>query len=121
MSGSIYVGHAHTTDLAPLTAEDAEFEAVEGELTMLVHELRNTAGPDGRVWAAIVTIEPVTIHYIFKGHETIHVLEGEVSITVEGETTLDLGPGDVASFTKGTSSVWVVKSRLRELFVLSGV
>lgn len=102
-----------------MTAADAEFEAVEGELNMHFQELRDTAGPAGSVWAGLVTIDPVTIEYTFKGHETIHVLDGEVSITVEGET-VDLFPGDVASFTKGARSTWVVKSRLREFFVLTG-
>lgn len=117
---SVFVANAHTTDFVALTAQDAEFEAVEGELIMRVHELRNTVGPEGSVWAGVVTIEPVTIHYTFKGHETIHVLEGEVSITVDDERTVHLGPGDVASFAKGARSTWVVKTHFREFFVLTG-
>lgn len=117
---AVFTANVRTTDLVPLTAEDAEFEAVEGDLVMHVHELRNTAGPSGSVWAGIVTIEPVTIYYTFTGHETIHVLEGEVSITVDGEHTVDLRPGDVASFRKGARSTWVVKTPLREFFVLTG-
>ena len=119
-TASVYIADVHTTDLMPVTAQDAEFEAVDGELTMRVHELRNTIGPDGSVWAGIATIEPVTIHYTFKGDETIHVLEGEVSITVDDERTIDLKAGDVASFEKGTRSTWVVTKRLREFFVLTG-
>ncbi len=119
-TGSVFVANAHTRDFVPLTAEEAEFDAVEGELTMRVHELRNTTGPDGSVWAAIVTIEPVTIYYTFKGDETIHVLEGEVSVTVDDDRTVDLRAGDVASFKKGARSKWVVKTPFREFFVLTG-
>ncbi|MEA2247203.1 MAG: hypothetical protein QOH46_1732, partial [Solirubrobacteraceae bacterium] len=32
---------------------------------------------------------------------------------------IELGPGDVASFRKGDSAVWDIKSPLREFFVLS--
>jgi uncharacterized cupin superfamily protein len=117
---SFFTGNVRGTDFVRLTAEDAEFEAVEGELDMRFLELRNTTGPDGSVWAGIVTIEPVTIHYTFKGHETIHVLEGEVSIAVDGRTPLDLRAGDVASFIKGSRSTWEIKSALREFFVLTG-
>lgn len=121
MSGSVFTGRFDAAAARPLTAEDAEFDAVEGELRMSFVELRDTSGPDGSVWAGIVTIDPVTIHYTFKGHETIHVIDGEVSITVDGETTVDLRPGDVASFVKGARSTWEVKSTLREFFVLTGV
>lgn len=116
----MYVGRIGQGDTVPLTAEQAEFDSVEGELDMRFQELRDTAGPDGSVWAGVITIEPVTIHYTFQGHETIHILDGEVSITVHGECTLDLRAGDIASFTKGSRSTWVVKSTLRELFVLTG-
>jgi uncharacterized cupin superfamily protein len=117
---SVFVADSRTTDFVALTAQDAEFDAVEGELIMHVHELRNTVGPGGSVWAGVVTIEPVTIHYTFKGDETIHVLDGEVSITVNDETTVDLKAGDVASFAKGARSTWVVKTHFREFFVLTG-
>ncbi|MEI2701446.1 MAG: cupin domain-containing protein [Baekduia sp.] len=114
---SVFVG---ARDAVSLTAEQAEIERVEGELNMRFEQLRDTSGPDGSVWAGLVTIDPVTIHYTFKGHETIHVIDGEVSITVDG-ATIDLRAGDVASFAKGARSVWVVKSTLREFFVLTGV
>lgn len=117
---SVFVASVHANEFVPLTADEAEIEAVEGRLVMQVHELRDTPGPDGSVWAGIVTIEPVTIHYTFKGHETIHVLEGEVSITVDEDRTVDLRAGDVASFRKGARSKWVVKTPLRELFILTG-
>lgn len=118
---AVYVGRIGDGQTVPLTAEQAEFDSVEGELDMRFQELRDSHGPDGSVWAGVVTIEPVTIHYTFQGHETIHILDGEVSITVEGERTVDLQAGDVASFTKGSRSKWVVKSTLREFFVLTGV
>jgi uncharacterized cupin superfamily protein len=116
----VFTGRVDGGETVPLTAEQAQFDAVDGELDMRFAELRDTNGPGGSVWAGVVTIEPVTIHYTFKGDETIHVLDGEVSITVNGERTVELGPGDVASFAKGARSTWVVRSTLREFFVLTG-
>jgi len=116
----VFTGNIDSGEAVRLTAEQAEFDSTDGELVMTFQELRDTTGPDGSVWAGIVTIEPVTIKYTFKGHETIHILDGEVSITVDDRPAVELRAGDIASFTKGSRSVWVVRKRLREFFVLSG-
>lgn len=116
----VFTGNIDSGEAVRLTADEAEFESTDGELVMTFKQLRNTAGPDGSVWAGVVTIEPVTINYTFKGHETIHILEGEVSIAVDDRPAVELRAGDIASFTKGSRSVWVVRKRLREFFVLSG-
>jgi uncharacterized cupin superfamily protein len=48
------------------------------------------------------------------------VIEGEVVIAVAGGPTLELGPGDVASFASGSSATWqIARTPFKELFVLS--
>ena len=54
------------------------------------------------------------------GDETFLVLEGEVSIDVldTGEK-LEFGPGQVGSWSKGTRTVWTIKSPFKKLFVVA--
>ena len=52
--------------------------------------------------------------------ETIHVLEGALTIEVDGGPTLELRAGDLASFEKGTKTRWTLREvPFREVFVLS--
>ena len=63
---------------------------------------------------------PAPFEYAFELDETIHVLEGRVEIAVEGGPTLELGPGDLASFAAGAKAVWrIAETPFREVFVLS--
>lgn len=93
-------------------------EAQVGEL----HVLRSDSGPrpyEVGLWRVLGEL-PAPFHYAFELNETIHVLEGRVSIAVDGGDTLELGPGDVASFAVGGSAVWrILETPFRELFVLS--
>jgi uncharacterized cupin superfamily protein len=63
---------------------------------------------------------PSAFDYAFEQNETIHVLEGEVTIELDGGPRLALRPGDAASFAPGGRSTWqVVRTPFKELFVLS--
>ena len=63
---------------------------------------------------------PEQFSYEYELNETIHILEGRVEIAVDGGPTLDLGPGDLASFRAGTRAVWrIYRTPFREIFVLS--
>lgn len=93
---------------------------VAGQAIGEVHWLR-TAGSDGRTLAAgLWRADPMTFPYPFANDETIHILEGELEIALDGGEILKLGPGDLASFTKGTSSTWTVKTPFKKFFVVSG-
>ena len=92
--------------------------AIVGE----VHSLRSDAGDgvyEAGLWRVLGEL-PAPFHYDFECDETIHVLEGEVVIAVDGGPTLELGAGDVASFAAGSSATWrVTRTPFKELFVLS--
>lgn len=57
--------------------------------------------------------------YTWEGDETIHVLEGSVRIELDGGNHLELGVGDIASFSAGDRGVWRVLEPFCEFFVLS--
>jgi uncharacterized cupin superfamily protein len=53
------------------------------------------------------------------GDETLHVLEGRVTIEVDGLEPVELAAGDVVSFPKGLASTWEIHEPFKEFFVLS--
>jgi uncharacterized cupin superfamily protein len=99
--------------------EELGVEVIEGDPNLHVAVLRDTSGQDGAFFSGIGRTDPSTFSYTFAGDETFHVLEGEVSVSVKGAGTIDLGPGDVASFAKGGESEWVIKTPMKNFFVLS--
>ena len=84
-----------------------------------VHWLRTESGGDGRLFTGLWKHGCATFDYVFPGDETFQVLEGEVSISIDGQT-VNLGLGDIVSFAKGQSSTWTIKSPLKKFFVISG-
>lgn len=119
VSAKAYASTVDDERLVPMTAEEIGLANVVGDPGMLVHELRSTSGADGNVWAAVVTVEPCIFDYEFAGDETLHVLEGEAVVEVDGTQSVELRPGTIASFRKGTSSRWRIQQRLREFVVLT--
>jgi uncharacterized cupin superfamily protein len=97
------------------------FEVGDGRIIGEVHFLR--ADEDGSFYAGLWRMPagdlPEPFDYEMAMNETIHVLEGEVSLAVEGGPTLELAAGDIASFHAGTRTRWTIRETpFRELFVL---
>ncbi len=101
--------------------EDLPVEGVvAGELKGRVHWLRQEGVGEGMLMAGIFTGEPSTFPYEFAGDETLHVIEGRVTIQMENGESVDLKPGDIASYPKGAKSTWKIHEPFREFFVISG-
>ncbi len=92
----------------------------EGEAFGDVHWLRVGSGGDGVLYTGLWTHDPADLPYVFPGDETFHVLEGEVTIDVEGGDSVTLKAGDIASFSKGQSSTWHITQPFKKFFVISG-
>ncbi len=114
----IFVSTVHPDDFHE-SFELPEEDRLEGDPRGKVHWLRQTDSPGAPLLVGIFVGEPSAFRYRHEMNETIHVLEGEVEIEIEGRV-VPLGPGSIASFPMGTESVWRIKAPLRELFVLSG-
>jgi uncharacterized cupin superfamily protein len=98
------------------------FEVGDGRVIGEVHFLR--AEEDGSFYAGLWRMPgrdlPDPFDYEMAQNETIHVLEGEVELAVEGGPTLRLKAGDLASFRAGTSTRWTLRTvPFKEFFVLS--
>ena len=82
-----------------------------------MHELVHADG----VWAGLTrftTIEGPT-PWTPSQRETIHVLEGEVTIEIAGGPALTLKPGDLASLPPGLETIWHITPPFTELWVLA--
>jgi uncharacterized cupin superfamily protein len=113
---------ASVTSIPTSNVATEEYEPFlhEGERFGDVHWLRVGSGGDGVLYAGLWTHEPASLPYVFPGDETFHVLEGEVTIRVDGGESVTLAPGDIASFTKGQSSTWEITKPFKKFFVISG-
>lgn len=61
---------------------------------------------------------PGRFAYTHATHETILVLEGDVTITTPDGRATTLGPGAFAHFPAGLTATWDVPERLRKAFFL---
>jgi uncharacterized cupin superfamily protein len=113
-------------DIAKSTDTATEFEpfpidgVIEGNPDGRVHWLRQQSSGDGVLYTGIFTGQRSKFPYTFSGDETFHVIEGRLTIEVEGIGSVDLEPGDIVSFPKGANSTWTVHEPFKKFFVISG-
>jgi uncharacterized cupin superfamily protein len=107
------VDSATSWDDYPLPAETI----VEGVPAAKVHWLRVSGAGEPAYYAGVWTVEPCTFDYVFEMNETAHIVEGKVVVVQHDGPTLELGPGDVATFPKGARTRWQVRAHLKKVFV----
>lgn len=95
-------------------------EVLEGDPAAGVAWLRTSATGATTLYAGIFVVQPSRFRYDFSHDECLHMIEGDVEITVDGEAPVRLRGGDVAAFCAGTTSTWDVQTPLRKFFVISG-
>src|SRR5262245_57832053 len=103
------------SDFEPYPFPDDDI--LEGKPNSRVHWVRREG--HGSQVVGIYRSEPAAIRYLWEADETIHVLEGRVRIEFEDGRSVELGPGDVGSFTSGDRAVWHILEPFCELFVLT--
>ena len=71
------------------------------------------------VMAGLCEIDAGRIRTAFDGGgETVHIVAGRLIATEEGGDTLDLGPGDVATFPPGWRGEWHFPEPMRKLYTV---
>jgi uncharacterized cupin superfamily protein len=107
-----YLSSTATSDFEPFVFEGKQL----GE----VHWLRTSGSGEGMLLAGLWRSDPTRFDYVFPGDETFEVLEGEVTIDIAGGESVTLQKGEIASFAKGTESVWNLGTPFKKFFVISG-
>jgi uncharacterized cupin superfamily protein len=104
---------ADSTEYEPMLIDGVQV----GEARWLRAEGSHGNAHEACLWR---TDAPASYEYLFTGDESFHVLEGSVSIelTDTGERVL-LRAGDVASFDRGTRSVWTFTEPFKKFTVIS--
>lgn len=94
---------------------------VEGKQLGEIHFLRQGGVGGTNLLAGIWKCGAMTFPYDFPfGDETVHCVEGGVVIALASGEKVEMKPGDIASFLKGTKSTWTVASSVRKFFVICG-
>jgi uncharacterized cupin superfamily protein len=114
-----YVSSLQATDYESGEPDGGQ-DVLEGDVSWQVHTVRKTDGPGGYNWTGLVVGQPSITKLDFDVNETVVVLEGEADVQVDGDDVVELRPGVVASFVKGTQTVWTIKKQLKQVFVMSG-
>ena len=70
-------------------------------------------------WFVSPAQAPAPFEIVGAADETIHIIEGHVTIDIADGPSLDLRPGSSASLNKGTRMVWTVHEPTVEFFVYS--
>jgi uncharacterized protein len=94
---------------------------IDGEQVGEEHPLRREGSHGNEHEASLWrTDAPARYEYLFPGDESFYVLEGSVSIELVGTgERLELKAGDIASFPKGTRSVWTFSEPFKKFTVIS--
>jgi uncharacterized cupin superfamily protein len=71
---------------------------------------------DGQSFTAIWECTAGTFHWHYAFDETLHFLEGSVTLD-DGSGPRTVGAGDVVYFPKGSSAVWHVETYIRKLAI----
>jgi len=117
---AFYLADTETEDYVPFTHEVPDGGmATFGEM----HWIRQQGSGEHTLLVALWRLrEPgrSPIYTFGAGDESFVVLEGEVTIELldTGEK-VDLKPGDIASFSKGTRSIWNFHSPFKKFLVIA--
>jgi uncharacterized cupin superfamily protein len=84
-----------------------------------VNWLRQDDDVAAGIWACSPEEQPGIHEAPFVQNETIYIIEGRVRVEIVDGPTYELGPGDCASFVKGTVGRWKVLEAVTEFFVYS--
>lgn len=70
---------------------------------------------DWSSWTMMWECTSGRFNWFYDIDETVHIVEGSVIITADGQPPRRLGPGDVAFFPAGSHAVWFVESYVRKI------
>jgi uncharacterized protein len=113
MPTSIVIADPSTVALDPLPIRPDWI--IEGDPQAYAKELARS--DDGTSVVVAWSCTAGRFHWHYSVDETLHMISGEVFVTNDDGLERRLGPGDMAFFPAGSSSLWRVPSAVRKLAV----
>lgn len=101
---------------APL---DVDLRLIDGDprpTGLLVHE---SDADRGVLMVGFAEVQPSTFEVTIDFDESIHAIEGEALIAIDGATEVTLEPGVATHIPRGSHCRWTVVAPFREFFVIS--
>ena len=83
------------------------WKVVQGSPTMKTWILHTSN--DGRMISGVWTTTPGTYHATYAEYEFVHIIEGRITITPDGEEPMNVGPGDAFVVEAGFKGTWEIK------------
>lgn len=94
-------------------------EVLEGDPQAEVALICEEEQGEQMLYVGMFRAQPSRFRYDYLGDECVHVLEGHVTVTADSGESVDLLPGTMTVFRKGTRTIWHVRETVREFFVLT--
>ncbi|MGE5133853.1 MAG: cupin domain-containing protein [Gemmatimonadota bacterium] len=113
-----------TTAVTPFLAAAALAGGLEdwGPLAEATGEAMQTSGLT--LWSAggqevgVWECTPGPSYWTLETSEAIYIVSGRMTVTPDGGTPQDIGPGDTAVFPRGWQGRWQIHETIRKLYVL---
>jgi uncharacterized protein len=77
-----------------------------------------TLWKDGDQEVGVWECTPCPSYWTLETHEFVHVVAGRMTVTPDGGSPTEVGPGDVAVFPRGWSGTWQIHEPIRKVYVL---
>lgn len=90
------------------------WKVVQGSPTMKTWILHTSN--DGRMISGVWTATPGTYHATYAEYEFVHIIEGRITITPDGEESMNVGPGDAFVVEAGFEGTWEIKESVVKHF-----
>ena len=71
---------------------------------------------DGSMVSGIWTATPGSYHATYLEYEFVHLIEGRITITPDGEDPMHVGPGDAFVVKAGFAGIWAIKEPVLKHF-----
>jgi hypothetical protein len=90
------------------------WKIIDGQPTMKTWILYTSN--DGSMVSGIWTATPGTYHATYAEYEFVHLIEGRITITPDGEDPMHVGPGDAFVVEAGFAGTWEIKEPVLKHF-----
>lgn len=100
----------------PLLTDLEGWIKTEGNPTMKTWVQHSSA--DGSVISGTWHATPGTWHASYKFYEFVHLIEGQITITPDGDAPVTLRPGDAFVVEPGFKGTWKIEQPVRKHFCI---
>jgi uncharacterized cupin superfamily protein len=73
---------------------------------------------DGDASGGVWECEPGPSRWVLETNEVIHLVRGRMTVTPDGGSPTEIGPGDVAVFPKGWTGTWDIHETVRKVYAI---